>query len=37
MDPLVAADQRQQGNDGVGEPFWQGHGRSVAAFVCLLN
>ena len=28
MDPLVAADQRQQGNDGVGEPSWQGHGGS---------
>ena len=28
MDPLVAADQGQQGNGGVGEPSWQGHGKS---------
>jgi hypothetical protein len=33
VDPLVAADQRQQGNGGVGEPSWQGHGRKSLRFI----
>jgi hypothetical protein len=37
MDPLVAADERQQGNGSTGKPSWQWHGRSRVTYVVRRN